>query len=114
MRKYFAKRTFDESGNYAVEPFRVTTQNSFNDEVGSGGLYNENQVTDEGNVPSDDLMCVKLSPGTAYVRGYDVSLPGTTVIDVEKPRTTKTIKNASIPFNMGSLCLLYTSPSPRD
>ena len=48
-------------------------------------------------------MCVKLSPGKAYVRGYDVSLPGTTVIDVEKPRTTKTIKNASIPFNMGSL-----------
>ena len=48
-------------------------------------------------------MCVKLSPGKAYVRGYDVSLPGTTVIDVEKPRTTKTIKNASIPFSMGSL-----------
>jgi len=103
LKKYFAKRTFDESGNYAVEPFRVTTQDSFNDEVGSGGLYNENQVTDEGNVPSDDLMCVKLSPGKAYVRGYDVSLPGTTVIDVEKPRTTKTIKNASIPFKMGSL-----------
>ena len=103
LKKYFAKRTFDESGNYAVEPFRVTTQDSLNDEVGSGGLYIENQVTDEGNVPSDDLMCVKLSPGKAYVRGYDVSLPGTTVIDVEKPRTTKTIKNASIPFSMGSL-----------
>ena len=94
IKKYFAKRTFDESGNYAVEPFRVTTQDAFNDEVGSGGLYNENQVTDEGNTPSDDLMCVKLSPGKAYVRGYDVSLPVTTVIDVEKPRTTKTIKNA--------------------
>ena len=39
LKKYFAKRTFDESGNYAVEPFRVTTQNSLNDEVGSGGLY---------------------------------------------------------------------------
>ena len=103
LRKYFAKRTFDESGNYAVEPFRVTTQNSLNDEVGSGGLYTETQVTDEGNVPSDDLMCVKLSPGKAYVRGFDVALPSTTVLDIEKPRSTKTIKNASIPFNMGSL-----------
>ena len=56
LKKYFAKRTFDESGNYAVEPFRVTTQDSLNDEVGSGGLYIENQVTDEGNIPSDDLM----------------------------------------------------------
>tara|TARA_S200000501_G_scaffold162942_1_gene153572 strand:+ start:11223 stop:18668 length:7446 start_codon:yes stop_codon:yes gene_type:complete len=103
LKKYFAKRTFDESGNYSVEPFRVTTQDSLNDETGSGGLYAENQVTDEGNTPIDDLMCVKLSPGKAYVRGFDVSLPGTTVIDVEKPRTTKTVKNASIPFSMGSL-----------
>ena len=103
LKKYFAKRTFDESGNYSVEPFRVTTQDALNDEIGSGGLYAENQVTDEGNVPIDDLMCVKLSPGKAYVRGFDVSLPGTTVIDVEKPRTTKTVKNASIPFSMGSL-----------
>ena len=103
LKKYFATRTFDESGNYAIEPFRVTTQDSLNDEVGSGGLYTENQVTDKGNTPSDDLMCVKLSPGKAYVRGYDVSLPGTTVIDIEKPRSTKSIKNASIPFSMGSL-----------
>ena len=106
LKKYFAKRTFDESGNYAVEPFRVNTQDSLNDEIGSGGLYTENQVTEEGNTPNDDLMCVKLSPGKAYVRGYDVSLPGTTVVDVEKPRTTKTIKNASIPFSMGSLIKL--------
>ena len=106
LKKYFAKRTFDESGNYSVEPFRVTTQDSLNDEIGSGGLYTENQVTDKGNTPNDDLMCVKLSPGKAYVRGYDVSLPGTTVVDVEKPRTTKTIKNASIPFSMGSLIKL--------
>ena len=48
-------------------------------------------------------MCVKLSPGKAYVRGHDVYLPGTTVLDVDKPRDTKTVNNASIPFNMGSL-----------
>ena len=103
LKKYFAKRTYDESGNYAVEPFRVTTQNSLNDEVDSGGLYTENQLTDKGNIPTDDLMCVKLSPGKAYVKGFDVYLPGTTVNDVEKPRDTKTIGAASIPFNMGSL-----------
>ena len=86
-----------------MEPFRVNLQDSLNDEVGSGGLYTENQLTDKGNKPEDDLMCVKLSPGKAYVRGFDVSLPGTTVVDVEKPRDTKTVKTASIPFNMGSV-----------
>ena len=39
IKKYFAKRTFDESGNYAVEPFRVNLQNSLNDEISSRGLY---------------------------------------------------------------------------
>ena len=103
IKKYFAKRTFDESGNYSVNPFKVEVQNSLNDEIGSNGLYTEAQKTDEGNTPAEDLLCVKLSPGKAYVKGFDVSLPGTTVLDVEKPRDTKTIKKASIPFKMGSL-----------
>jgi len=103
IKKYFAKRTYDESGNYAVNPFRVNIQNSLNDEIGSDGLYVEGQKTDEGNDPSEDTMCVKLSPGTAYVRGFDVNLPGTTVLDVDKPRDTKSIKNSPIPFAMGSL-----------
>jgi len=103
IKKYFAKRTFDESGNYAVEPFRVNIQNSLNDEVNSRGLYTSNQLTDQGNTPSNDLMCVKLSPGKAYVRGFDVYLPGTTVVDVEKPRDTKSVLSASVPFRMGSL-----------
>ena len=103
IKKYFAKRTYDESGNYAVNPFRVNIQNSLNDEISSNGLYVEGQKTDEGNDPSEDTMCVKLSPGKAYVRGFDVTLPGTTVLDVDKPRDTKTIKSASIPFRMGSM-----------
>jgi len=103
IKKYFAKRTYDESGNYAVNPFRVNVQNSLNDEISSNGLYVEGQKTDEGNDPSEDTMCVKLSPGKAYVRGFDVTLPGTTVLDVDKPRDTKTIKSASVPFRMGSM-----------
>tara|TARA_B100000945_G_scaffold182337_1_gene146196 strand:+ start:20129 stop:27685 length:7557 start_codon:yes stop_codon:yes gene_type:complete len=103
IKKYLAKRTYDESGNYAVNPFRVNLQNSLNDEISSAGLYTEGQKTDEGNDPSDDMMCVKLSPGKAYVRGFDVALPGTTVLDVDKPRDTKTVKAASVPFRMGSM-----------
>ena len=43
IKKYFAKRTYDESGNYAVNPFRVNIQNSLNDEISSNGLYVEGQ-----------------------------------------------------------------------
>ena len=103
LKKYFAKRTYDESGDYSVEPFRIDIQESLNNEIGNDGLFTENRLTDEGNVPSDDIFCVKLSPGRAYVKGFDVDLPNTTVLDVDKPRDTETVNLASIPFEMGSM-----------
>jgi hypothetical protein len=103
IKDYFAKRTFDESGNYAVNPFRVTVANSLNNETGNGGLYNDGQRTEQGNIPNDDLMCVKVSAGTAYVKGFDIDLVGSTVVDVEKPRTTKRVDGSLVPFAMGSL-----------
>ncbi len=103
IRDYFAKRTFEESGNYAVDSFTVDVVDTLNNETGNGGLFREDEVTDQGNTPSDDLMGIRVSAGTAYVRGYDVDLVGSTVIDVEKPRTTKTVSGALIPFALGSL-----------
>ena len=47
-------------------------------------------------------MC-QIITSKAYVKGYDVYLNGTTVIDVDKPRDVKDIPSASIPFSMGSL-----------
>ena len=103
IKKYFAKRTYDESGDYSVEPFRVEIQETLNDEIDSAGLFTTDRLTDDGNVPDDNLMCVKLSPGKAYVKGFDVNVSGTTVLDVEKPRDTKTVNTSLVPFEMGSL-----------
>lgn len=103
IKDYFAKRTFEESGNYAINPFKISVADSLNDEIGNGGLFIEGQKTDQGNDPNDDLMCVSVSSGTAYVKGFDIDLVGTTVVDVEKPRTTKKVDSALIPFSMGSL-----------
>ena len=80
IKKYFAKRTYDESGDYAVEPFRVNLVESLNDEIDSEGLFTDDRLTDDGNTPEDDLMCVKLSSGKAYVKGFDVNISGTTVM----------------------------------
>ena len=101
IRDYFAKRTFDESGNYAVENFIVETEDSLNDEVGNGGIFREDEVTDEGNDPVESNLAVKVSAGTAYVRGYDTDLVSATVLDVKKPRTTKKIDNSIVNFSMG-------------
>lgn len=103
IRDYLAERTYDESGDYSVTPFTTTIHNSLNDRLGSNGLFFDNETTDQNNSPSKDLMCIKISPGKAYVRGYDVDKTSTTIIDVEKPRDTETISTVNIPFEMGNI-----------
>ena len=103
IRDYMAKRTYDESGDYSVSPFETSTHNSLNDRLGNSGLFVAGEKTDELNTPSDDLMCVKVSPGTAYVRGYEAENEVTTILDIEKPRDTQTIPTSNIAFEMGNI-----------
>ena len=102
IRDYLAKRTFEESGDYAVDQFGVEVENSLNDRLGSDGIYFDNQITEQGNVPSEDLLAVKVSPGKAYVRGFDIEKSSSSILDVRKPRTTEQVSAASIPFEMGN------------
>ncbi len=103
IKDYFAKRTYEESGDYVVEPFNVDVDDSLNDRMNPSGTYYINQKTDQGNTPSEDLLAIKVSPGKAYVRGFDIEKPTTTILDLDKARDTKKIDNSSVPFQMGSL-----------
>ena len=98
-----ASRTYEESGDYYVKPFTLKCLNSLNDEEGNNGIFKSTQLTYKGNTPSDDLSVYRVSPGKAYVRGYKVETTSPTFLDVEKPRTTKELKNQSINY--------YTGPS---
>ena len=56
LGKEFARRTFAESGNYAVDKFTVQVEDSLNDRIGNEGVFDSDEVTDQGNTPTDDLM----------------------------------------------------------
>ena len=101
IRDYFAKRTFDESGDYTTTPFFINVLDSLNDRMGSEGIYYATESTRQGNTPNDDLACVRVSPGTAYVKGYEFETFGET-IDVEKPRTTSDKIEESFSFRLGN------------
>lgn len=103
IRDYFAKRTFEESGNYSLDNFDVEVKESLNDRLGNEGVFFSNQSTDDGNVPSENMMAISVSAGKAYVKGYDVENTANKIIDVEKPRDTRTISNSLVPFEMGTL-----------
>lgn len=102
IRDYIAKRTYDESGDYSVEPFTITVNESLNNRIGNDGLFFDNEKTDDGNNPSTDLASIKISPGVAYVGGYDVLKTTTTILDSPKPRTTEKESNVSVLFKMGN------------
>ena len=103
VRDWIAERTYDESGDYTVNPFKVSVLDSLNDNLGNGGLFYKDEKTDQLNIPSEDLMSVRVSNGKAYVRGYDIDKVGTTIIDVEKPRDVGINSTASVNFDMGSI-----------
>jgi len=109
-----ARRTYSESGDYYITPFDLSVKESLNNNLGNKGIFNANQLTYGGSVPSEDLALYQVSPGKAFVRGYEIETISPTFLDVPKPRTTKTLKNQSINYNTGSTLKLnrvYGSPT---
>jgi len=103
INKYFAARTYEESGNYSLGNARLNVLNSLNDLITSDGVYKSNQITEQGNVPSEDLGCVDIDPITAYVKGFRVVRPGGEILDFDKPRDTESAESAKLDYELGSL-----------
>lgn len=96
-----ARRTYDESGHYYVTPFSIEVKESLNDQTGNDGVYLPFQQTQSGTTPDEGLLSLQISPGKAYVRGYEVETISTVSLDVPKARTTELKENSSIPFTLG-------------
>ena len=94
-----AKRTFDESGHYYVKELQTKIKESLNNLEGNRGVYKSDQLTQGGNVPSDDLMVFQISPGKAYVRGYETEIKSPQFVDVPKPRTSRSMGNTGVAFD---------------
>ena len=96
-----ARRTYDESGDYIVDDFDVQIDETLNDLKNSNGLYLDTEKTYKNNEPSESLVSVSISPGKAYVRGYEIEKISNTIFEVEKARDSKLIEDSTIPVNFG-------------
>ena len=96
-----ARRTFDESGNYTVRPFDIEFKETLDDGI-NNGVYSSGSTTDSGNTASEDFMTVQISPGKAYVRGYEVETLTPTFIDIKKPRNTENFNEAITGIEVGN------------
>ena len=82
-----AKRTFEESGNYVVEPFTAN--------------FTESRT-------SDNNLTLNISPGIAYVQGYRIEETAEKKIEVSKSRDTEIIESEAINANYGHYVQINT------
>ena len=64
------------------------------------------ELTDDLNTPSKDLVGIKIGPEKAYVRGYEVETHGAQFVDANKPRETELVESSTIPFQAGNIIRL--------
>lgn len=96
-----ARRTYDESGNYVVRPYRVEisehlkTSDSVRD-----GIFTADQGGD-----ANKFVGV-ISPGKSYVSGYELENILTQYVPVDKARDSVTITNSTIATEFGNYVYL--------
>ena len=107
-----ARRTYDESGDYTVRPFQIDIRETSNDGL-NNGIYDPLAITDSRNTASDNWLTIQISPGKAYVRGFEIETIAPKYIDILKPRTFENYNAAVTPVEVGNYVLVdntYGSP----
>ena len=84
LEETLARRTFDESGNYTTKPFtfeiKETIDSSVKGEIFKG-IYQPGQITDTGNIASEEFLTCQVSTGKAYIKGKEVEKIAPTYIE---------------------------------
>lgn len=104
LGKNMARRTYDESGNYAVRQFPVLIKEHLNVD-GNNGLRELNTVDPERG-GSKDLLAIGLEAGKAYVRGYEHETFQTEYVVVPKGLTTVSQQEIPISTAYGNYILV--------
>jgi hypothetical protein len=81
LEETLARRTYDESGNYTVKPFKISL---------------------DTNTSNTAQTIVTLSPGKAYVYGFEFETNGPTRLIIDKPRTSANVANKRVPADYGN------------
>ena len=98
LERTLARRTFDESGDYVVNPFQVELREHFNNKLNGGIYLSTNTVT-----PGDSSKFVSiLSSGKAYVKGFEVDKASESFIEINKARTKQDAGAQAVPFEIGN------------
>ena len=107
-----ARRTYDESGDYTVRPFTFEVKEAvtINENI---GVYSAGQTTDDSWKADTKSLVLKISPGKAYIKGYEIEKTGATLKDMPKARQFNTINAGVTTYDIGNflnISNVYGSP----
>jgi len=102
LEKTFARRTFDESGDYTVNPFSILIREHYKD--------NDDERYKEGvNYPPDGdktKLVAEMGIGKAYVQGYEINMIAKSHVDMRKARDFEVANNAVTNFSLGNYVIV--------
>jgi preprotein translocase subunit YajC len=97
-----ARRTFDANGDFVVTQFTASLRQHLDDGTNLG-FYTKNNGGDEGR------FVFMVSPGKAYVKGFEIDKVGTTTLNIQKARTTESLNGVSAPIRLGNKLRVYNA-----
>ena len=103
LTERLARRTFEESGDYVVEPFQINPREYLNtgtnfgfkttaEIIADGDAANTSAATTFG----DDRLSIGIDPSVAYVKGFRIQNNTTKNLTVEKPRGANATNNVNV------------------
>jgi hypothetical protein len=103
LTERLARRTFEESGDYVVEPFQIQKREYLNDGTNDGYRTTAEIIADgdAGNTSAattfgNDRLAIGVDPSVAYVKGFRVQNNTTKNVIVEKPRGANATNNVNV------------------
>ena len=103
LEETLARRTFDESGNYVVKNFDIDIREHKNDGTNRGIYKPDSENKYEiiySEEQSESLLAVGMSPGKAYVEGYENETLNQKFTTVSKAREVETVQNSFTRLNL--------------
>src|SRR5210317_1160050 len=97
----FARRTYDESGDYTVTPFDIDVREHLKN-ASSTDIDIVRGIYTSGNGGDKTKLAVGMSPGKAYVKGYEIEKLVTTYVEVDKARDFDTQNAFQTRFDVGN------------
>lgn len=82
LEEVLARRTYEESGNYTVKPFLISLERNKYDPIAN--------------------VTAVLSPGKAYIYGYEYETVSDSRLNVPKAKTKETVSNYDLNMNYGN------------